>query len=174
MALTFFVKEIDLIKMEKLIRENQKKLEKVFKKEGVVLAYLFGSAVREKMGPLSDIDIGVLFSDRVANDEYLDKKLKLASKIDKALRVYKTEVICLNEAPPLLKHRAVFYGRPIFVSDPKLKREFELRVLQEYEDFKYHLEIAHQIMKKQIKEGTFGKPLISIYSKSIKQKYGIR
>jgi len=137
------------------------------------LAYLFGSAAREKIGPLSDLDVATLFSEKVKEKEYFEKRLKLASKIDQVLKVYKTQVICLNEAPPLLKHRAVFYGILIFVLDKKLKRDFEFRVLQEYEDFKYHLETAYKIMKKQIKEGSFGKPLISPFSKYL-QKYGVR
>lgn len=147
------------------IKEQQEKLNKIFKENQVILAYLFGSAARKKMAPLSDIDIAVLFSKKVKEDDYFDRRLKLASKVDEVLGLYKTEVICLNEAPPLLKHRAVFYGAPIFISDSKLKRIFELRVLQEYEDFKYHLETSFRIMKRQIKEGTFGSPLISIYSK---------
>jgi predicted nucleotidyltransferase len=155
--------------MKKLIEKNKKKLEKIFKKEGVVLAYLFGSVARGKMGPLSDIDIAVLFSEKVRKEKFFDKRLELASEIDEALKTYKTEVICLNEAPPLLKHRAVFYGIPIFISNSKLKREFEFRVLQEYEDFRYHLETAYKIMRRQIKEGVFGKPLISIYSKPPKE-----
>ena len=151
-----------------LTEQQKEKLNKIFKENQVILAYLFGSAAREKMGPLSDIDIAVLFLDKVKKEDYFDKRLKLASEIDRVLGVYKTEVICLNESPPLLKHRAVFYGVPIFISDLKLKRVFELRILQEYEDFKYHLETSFKIMERQIKEGAFGNPLISIYSKFAK------
>jgi len=147
--------------MKNLIKKHQKKLEKIFKKEGVVLAYLFGSAAKERMGPSSDIDVAVLFSKKVKRGDYFDKRLKLASKIDEALKAYKTEVICLNEVPPLLKHQAVFFGIPIFISDSRTKQDFEFRVLQEYEDFDYHLQTTYKIMRKQIYEGTFGKPLIS-------------
>ena len=147
-----------------MIEKYKIKLNKIFKRNKVILAYLFGSAAREKTGPLSDVDIAVLFSERIKKDDYFDKRLKLASEIDRALGVYKTEVICLNESPPLLKHEAVFRGILIFAKDFDSKREFELRVLQEFEDFKYHLETANEIMRKQIKMGTFGKPLISRYS----------
>lgn len=147
--------------MQNLIEKNKKQLEKIFEEEGAVLAYLFGSATRRKMGPLSDVDIAVLFSGKVKKDDYFAKRLKLASKIDEALGIYKTEVICLNDAPPLLKHRVVFYGIVIFVSDLHLKRNLELQALQEYEDFKYHLETGYKIMGKQIKEGAFGKAPLS-------------
>jgi predicted nucleotidyltransferase len=141
--------------------KNQEKLNKIFKENQVLLAYLFGSAARGKITSLSDIDIAVLFLEKVRRDDYFSKRLKLASEIDKALGVYKTEIVCLNEAPPLLKHRAVFYGILIFVSDSKLKRNFELRVLEEYEDFNYYLERSYGVMKKHLKEGTFGKASLS-------------
>jgi len=159
-----------LFNIEKLILENRENLEEIFRKENVVLAYLFGSALKGNITPLSDVDIAVLFSKSIKKEEYLDKILKLASEIDKILGIYNTEVVCLNNASLLLKHRAVFYGKAIFVYDPKLKRDFELRVLQEYEDFKYYLEKSFEIMRRQIKEGTFGKPLISIYSKYLEKK----
>jgi len=138
-------------------KKNKEKLDKIFKKNQVVLAYLFGSAARKKLTPLSDIDVAVLFSDKVKKEEYFDKRLKLAEEIDKALGIYKTEVVCLNEAPPLLKHRVVFEGISIYVSNLTLKRNFELQVLQEYEDFNYYLEKSYKIMERHLKEGVFGK-----------------
>jgi len=156
------VPEFEDRRMKKLIKKNKKNLEKLFKKEGVVLAYLFGSAAREKKEPLGDVDIAVLFSRKVKEADYFDKKLRLAAKIDEILGIFQTEVVVLNQAPPLLKHRAVFRGISIFASNPKLRRDFEFRVLQEYEDFIYHLETADRIMRKHIHRGTFGKPLISL------------
>lgn len=150
--------------------KNKGKLNKIFNKNQVILAYLFGSAARGKTTPLSDVDIAVLFSEKVKRDDYSDKRLKLASEIDRAIGIYKTEVVCLNESPPLLKHQVIFYGTPIFISNSELKRNFEFQVLQEYEDFKYHLEVSYKIIARQIKEGTFGKPRISPFSKYL-QKY---
>lgn len=159
------------LNLPELFEGKQNQLNKIFEENDVVLAYLFGSAARGSFGPLSDVDVAVLCSEKVGQDDYFDKRLKLASEIDKILGIYKTEVICLNQVPPFLRHRAVFHGMPIFVGDVKLKRSFELRVLQEYEDFKYHLESAHRIMTSQIKDGTFGKPIISPRHSKILEKY---
>jgi len=145
-----------------MIEKYKSKLTKIFKKNQVVLAYLFGSAVKGKMSSLSDFDFGVLFGKRVKKREYFDKNLKIGTEISLLLKTDKVDVVTLNTAPPLLKHRVVFSGTPLFVSNQKLKRIFELRVLQEFEDFNYHLETAFKAMEKQIKEGTFGKPLKSI------------
>lgn len=141
--------------------KHQKKLNKIFRKNQVVLAYLFGSVARKKMTSLSDIDIAVLFSEKVKKDEYFDKRLELATKIGQVLKGKEIDIVCLNEAPPLLKHRAVFYGICIFTVNSKLKRDFEFRVLQEYEDFNYYLERSYKAMEKHLKKGIFGKALLS-------------
>lgn len=141
-----------------MIGEKQKeKLKKIFRESQIVLAYLFGSAARGQDGPLSDIDIAVLFSDKVKKNDYFDRGLEIADKIDRVLKTDKTEVVCLNEAPPLLKHRAVFSGSPLFFSSRESKREFELAVVQEYEDFNHYLTTAYRSLDKRIKEGDFGK-----------------
>lgn len=153
--------------IKRLIYEKNKGLEEIFRKNDVLLAYLFGSVLRGRMTSLSDIDIAVLFSKNVKT---LDRILSLSSEINNLLGFFRTEVVCLNSAPPLLKHRATIYGKAIFVSDPALKRSFELRVLQEYEDYKYYLERSFEVMRRKLKEGVFGRPEISVYSKYLDKK----
>lgn len=151
-----------------MISQQQKeKLKRIFEKNRAVLAYLFGSVVRNQAGPLSDIDIAVLFSDRIKKNRYFDERLKLAGQVDAVFKTTdKAEVVCLNEAPPLLKHRAVFGGILLFARNEKLAREFELATLREYEDFRYHLETSFRLMAKRIKDESFGRPLISPYRKT--------
>lgn len=153
------------------IKQNEKNLEKILKKEGVVLAYLFGSAAREKMGPLSDIDIAVLFSDKVKKDDYFDKALHLATEIGRLFKINRVDIINLKTTrSPLLRHEAVFSGRLIFAKDKETQFQIESQIMKEYEDTKHLREVQNKIMSRQIKEGTFGKPLISVYSKNF-QKY---
>lgn len=151
------------------VNKYKGKLAGIFKENQVVLAYLFGSAVGNKMTTLSDIDIAVLFSDRVKKENYFDKRLKIASKIDRVLKINKTEVLCLNQAPPLLKHEAVFKGVLLFSKDKERQFRIENQVMKEYEDTRYLREIQTKIMKEQIKKGVFGKPLIVPYSKYIQE-----
>jgi len=152
------------------IKKNKKTLDVIFKENNVVLAYLFGSAAKDKMGPLSDIDIAVLFSKKVRKDNYFDLRIKIAGEIDRLLKTDKTEVVCLNNTPPILRYEAIYKGTNIYCSDIDNRRSFEFRVLQDYEDFKYYLDTASNIMKKQIKNNTFGKPLIHFQSEYL-EKY---
>lgn len=152
------------------IKKHQKVLDIIFKKNEVLLAYLFGSVAKGKIGPLSDIDIAVLFSKEVKKDDYFGLRIKISREIDRLLKTDKTEVICLNETSSFLKHEVIYSGINIYYSDIEIKRSFEFSVLQDYEDFKYHLNIGSEIMKSQIKNGTFGKPLIPYNSKYL-EKY---
>lgn len=146
------------------------KLNKILGKNQVILAYLFGSAAEEKLTPLSDVDIAILFSEKVKEKDHFDKELNLASEIGSLFKIDKVDVINLKTIrDPLLKHNAVFKGKTIFVKNKKLKFKIEKQIMKEYEDTKYLRKTAYKIMEKQIKKGTFGKPIISIYSKSLKE-----
>ncbi|TSC55895.1 MAG: putative nucleotidyltransferase [Parcubacteria group bacterium Greene0714_21] len=136
---------------------DYRKIKDVLEKSGVVLAYVFGSYAKEKAGPLSDFDIAIVFSKGISNAQYKDKELDIAEKLGKILKISKVDVINLEIATsPLLKHRAVFYGTPIFAKDKKMQFELEARVRQEYEDTKYLRKKMHAIMGRQIQEGSLG------------------
>ena len=50
---------------------QQKQLNEILEKSGVQLAYIFGSFAKDKVGPLSDLDIAVLFSKEVSEKNIL-------------------------------------------------------------------------------------------------------
>lgn len=139
-------------------KKHQKELDKIFKENQVALAYLFGSAASEKMTPLSDIDIAVLFSDKVKEEEYFDKALRLAHEIGNVFEIDKVDVINLKTATsPLLKHNAVFKGKLIYGKDRKKQFELESGIMKEYEDTEYLRAVQSYYLHKRIKEGTFGR-----------------
>ncbi len=65
----------------------------------IILVYLFGSYATGRIGPLSDVDIAVLFSYDILKGEYIDKKLKLIGKISGILHTDEIDLVVLNEAP---------------------------------------------------------------------------
>jgi len=155
-------------------QETKDKLESIFKRNQVSLAYLFGSKVSGNESKLSDIDFAVLFSDQVEPGEYLDNRLKITSEIEKYVEG-EIDVSCLNNASVLLRHRAAIKGELIFSSDDELRQDFETRVLQQYEDFKYYIDKNIRATEKQIKKGEFGKaPLKPKAETYFQEKYGNR
>ncbi len=141
-----------------MFEKHQKKLNKIFKENQVELAYLFGSAARGKMTPLSDIDIAVLFLDKVKEEEYFNKALRLASEIRNVFEIDRVDVINLKtNTSPLLKHNAVFKGKLIYGKDRKKQFELESGIMKEYEDTEHLRAVQSYYLHKHIKEGARGR-----------------
>lgn len=151
------------------------KLHTIFEKHNVALAYVFGSVARGVEGPLSDIDIAVLFSGNVPDELQSEQEFSLAGTVGRALKRDRIDIVNLGRIQsPVLKHRAVFFGYPIFAVDNQFRIRFEKQVLEAYEDTKHLRHIAYTTMKQQVKEKTFGKGALSVREKYIIQKHAIR
>lgn len=104
----------------------------VFDRYPVIAAYLFGSQATGATTPLSDVDIAVLLAPDVASPGEI--QVMLMSDLMGVLRRNDVDVVVLNSAPPLLKHRAVFRGRLLFCRDHAVRTTFEAAALREYLD----------------------------------------
>src|SRR3989344_4750085 len=134
-----------------------------FTRHKVMLAYVFGSFAYGTVTPLSDLDIAVVFDKKAPDKEHFDRRLRLSYEIGKLTEMDRVDVVDLEAVRnPLLKHDAALEGKVLFSKNKEFQREFELRTLQEYEDTKYLRETQYAIMRRHIKKGTFGKPLISL------------
>jgi len=117
----------------------RKKLNQYFaKREEVLFAFLFGSVANDKTTGISDIDIAVML-----DESKIDKtkspygyKAELLAKLISVLSFNDIDLIILNEAPLLLKHRIVQSGREIYSKDEKLCSEFCVKVMEQYLDLK--------------------------------------
>ena len=139
------------------VQSNLEKLNKIFENNGVILAYIFGSAAKGKEGALSDLDIAIFFRSDISANEQFQKELDLAGEIGRLMEFERVDVINLNRIDnPLLLYNIILEGRAIFVKDQHLKTAFERRTLREYEDTAYLRAVSSKIMRRQIKEGSFG------------------
>lgn len=143
--------------MDKRTREQA---QGIFERHGVVLAYLFGSAARGNTGPLSDVDVAVVFRQPAPDIEAgLQRESVLASELEDVL---KREVDLINLADvtsPLLRHRVLRRGAAIYCADHKLRQELELRALHDFEDTRHLRAVVNRAMRGRIVAGTFGTPL---------------
>jgi predicted nucleotidyltransferase len=101
----------------------------------VACAYLFGSAARGEAGPLSDLDIAVLFVEAVAVADRQELAARLADRLQR-LDGPRVDVIVLEDAPPALVHRVIRDGRLLFCPDEARRVAFEARALREFLDFR--------------------------------------
>ena len=127
-------------------------------REGVVAAMLIGSQARGTPGPLSDVDIAVWHEAGLDPAGRLRLQLELARLAGETLRTGEVDVVMLNQAPPLLRHRAVRDGKLLVERDPVARVRLDARALLDYLDTKPLRAEMSRGLRKRIREGRFGRP----------------
>jgi predicted nucleotidyltransferase len=112
----------------------QRGLDEVFERFGVVLAYLYGSQARGDAGPLSDVDVAVLFGPDVPESERFNQVLHLIGELGSVFHRDDVYVVDLAEASPLLRHRVYYNGRLLYCADDAGRVRFETTALRDYVD----------------------------------------
>lgn len=138
------------------LKEMERGLAEYAAERPILALYLFGSAAWDRRTRLSDIDIAVLLPEDVPKEEYFDRRLEMTVELTRLLKESDVDLVVLNEAPPLLKHRVVTGGRVVFCRDERARNRFEARAILEYLDFKPVLDLQYQCLKRRLEEGRFG------------------
>lgn len=86
--------------------------------EGVVAAMLIGSQARGNPGPLSDVDIAVWHDPELDSRDRFDLQVDLAGNAARVLGTDEIDLVLLNHAPPLMRHRAIREGKRLVERDP--------------------------------------------------------
>lgn len=127
---------MSLLSFEDLVR--------VFERyERIVLVYLFGSLARGQETGLSDVDIAVLLEDLPT--DLLGFTLKLMDELSVILGD-RVDLVLLNEAPPLLRHQVIKYGRVIYSKSEEDRVRFEVRSEREFLDLRILLNRYNQVL----------------------------
>lgn len=114
------------------LAEVQKKIPEVqayFQTQPVDLVLLHGSLVRDKMGPLSDVDIAVLFNKKGIK---LSEISAISNKLGEILEREDIDLAVLNTASALLKMQVLVHGQIVYASSPKVYPAFRLKTIRHY------------------------------------------
>jgi len=120
----------------------------------VLFALVFGSRARGAARPDSDLDVAVFLDPAMGADERFRLRLKLAAALED---LAPPDVVVLNDAPPLLAHRAL-QGRRLFVRDPSAWVHFFVKSMREAEDERYWAHLGAEARRQRIEGGRFGRP----------------
>ena len=124
----------------------------------VVSALLFGSQATGRAGPLSDVDVAVWLDPGSGPAERHQSQLELMSAAAAALGTGEVQVVVLNEATPLLRHRAMRDGVRLVDRDRAARVRLETRALLEYLDTAPLRATLASGLRHRIAEGRFGRP----------------
>lgn len=124
-------------------------LENVFKRHPeVAAAWLFGSQVTEKAGPMSDVDIALLFKKDVAPDRDLFRlESVITNEVEEALKT-EIDVVNLGRSKLVFQHNVLRTGRLLYEGDPKTRVTFTTRVISDFCDFEPKLRFMEKLQTK--------------------------
>jgi len=105
----------------------------VFRRNGILLAYLFGSRAKGDAREESDYDFAILFGRAVGVLEEVELAVEVADSLD--IPADKVDVVPLDKAGLDLAFKVVREGELIYAQDEETRRRFETRVLIDALDF---------------------------------------
>jgi hypothetical protein len=126
-------------------------------REPVIAAMLIGSQARGTQGPLSDVDLAVWLDPALTVDERLRVRLELIAAAVDVLRSEAVDVAVLNDAPPLMKHRAIGDGLRLVERDAQSRLRLEVDALIEYLDTQPLRDELERGVRNRLAEGRFGR-----------------
>jgi len=106
------------------IQQRLGQLPALFEREGVQLAYLFGSLVQDHTG--RDIDLAILTADGPA--------FPLRAAIIECLGTERVDLVDLAQAGPVLRFEVLRTGRLLYAASEQVRERFELATLHLYRD----------------------------------------
>jgi uncharacterized protein len=120
----------------------------------VECAWLFGSAARGETGPLSDVDVAILFEEEVAPEARLELAAALVEELERGAP--RVDLVILDEAPPALRHRVLLDGILLLERDPRRRVAFEVNSIREALDFQHLSAIYDRALLDRAARGELG------------------
>ena len=96
----------------------------------IIFSYLFGGLVKERLNPLSDVDLSVYLRDPKKLDY-----LQLIGRISNVLGTDEIDLVILNQAPLSLAGRILQSRRVLNDRDPFFRHKYESLILRKFFDF---------------------------------------
>jgi len=137
------------------LAELKTDLNQILRRNGVRVAYLFGSQADDTAGPLSDLDIGVLFADSLSAQELFRRRLRLISDLIALFHSHRVDVVVLNQAPPALRFNVIKRGKIVHNEDEALRVRFEERTLNDFFDTEPLRRLYRERLFQAIESGRF-------------------
>ena len=101
---------------------------------GIRLGFLFGTRAKGRARKDSDFDVAVLVTEELASEERGGLIRRLAARLGREVSSERLDIVILNDAPALLRHRVLRDGTLLFQSSPEERVRFSIQTIREYQD----------------------------------------
>lgn len=104
----------------------------------IEVAYIFGSVAQGKSSALSDIDLAILIDSQQINEDVYryGYKAEIIADVMSLLKTDKVDLVILNEANTLLRHRVLYHGKLIHSKNENKRIQFQTSTIDKHVDFK--------------------------------------
>lgn len=126
--------------------------------EGVVAAMLIGSQARGDASALADVDVDVWLDERLPDVERRTLRARLHGASSSALRTDEVDLVVLNGAPPLLRHRALRDRLLLVERDHERRVRLEVRSVLDYLDTAPLRAARAAALRTRLAADSFGRP----------------
>lgn len=140
-----------MIENHELLSELRARLEAFVE---IRFALLFGSRASGREHPGSDLDLAVYLDETLVPEDQFDLQLGLTNDLSDLGR---PDVVILNQAPPLLGHRAL-QGKLVLNRDRSAYVRYFVRTLAAYQDERPWRSLHERARARRAEEGCFGRP----------------
>ncbi len=130
------------------LKINREKIKKLCEKHRINLLILHGSYATGTATPQSDIDIGILSSEKVDSDKYFDILKDFGSIFGD-----KFDPVFLNGAEPMISYRVALLGTPLYEKRKGLFASFKIQSIARYMDSKKFRALEKLYIKHAIERG---------------------
>jgi uncharacterized protein len=124
---------------------------------GVVAASLIGSHATGKASSLSDVDLAVWLVPGISTGERSERALELMGAASEVLGTDEIDLVVLNDASPLMRHRAMRDGIRLVERDRSARVRLEARALLDYLDTAPLRATLAEGVRRRIAEARFGR-----------------
>ena len=128
------------------VSQKLTRLISLFEKEGVLLAYLFGSLSRGQAG--HDIDLAILTRSGPA--------FRLRAAITNCLETERVDLVDLQRASPVLRFEILRTGQLLYAADQALSERFELATLRLYRDTAWLRRQQREYLRERMEQWSSG------------------
>ncbi len=129
----------------------RKMMEYFTDQEDVSTVYLFGSVVKDKITPNSDVDIAVLFVQGLSLLRRFERKLEIANDLEDKLKT-KVDIVDLENADLYFIHQVMLNKEVVLDRDIHRRVSFEVEKRRKYFDKKHFYDLYHGQALKRLEE----------------------